>query len=127
MKKILLAFAALSFLYATPASAMHSGLYSPATPKCVPAIVALYWYNPAYAVVFKRIHDRRAQRADDKMAETHTPACWMGVASKALGIKHRYIYRPRESIAIRTWFRKHTGTVVTGSVTGTSATNQVSD
>ena len=76
-----------------------SGVYSKATPNCVPAVTALLWYDVGYRFATRRIRDRL--ELDLKNA---TPACWLGKASKALGIKHRKLYLPSESRRIRAWF-----------------------
>ena len=76
-----------------------SGVYSKATPNCVPAVTALFWYEIGYRLITARI---RAQSEFD--LKNATPACWLGKASKALGIKHRKLYLPSESRRIRAWF-----------------------
>ena len=80
-----------------------NGVYSKATPNCVPAVTALFWYEPGYRLITARI--REQSEFDLKDA---TPACWLGKVSKALGIKHRKLYLPSESRRIRAWFASHT-------------------
>jgi hypothetical protein len=108
MKKLIAAVAGAVMLSSVPASATHTGLYSKATPHCVPPIVALYWYNPAYAAVFLKVRNAKIKHGLGVEWKDRTPACWMGVASKALGIKHKKLYTPAESRRIREWFAART-------------------
>ena len=79
-----------------------SGVYSKATPNCVPAVHALFWYDVGYRLVTRRLRDRL--EFDLKNA---TPACWLGKASAAVGVKHRKLYLPSESRKIRAWFERN--------------------
>ena len=74
-----------------------SGVYSVATPNCVPAVTALFWWDVGYMFATRRIDAERSLK-------DATPACWLGKASKALGIPHRKLYTPNESRRIRAWF-----------------------
>jgi len=76
-----------------------TGVYSVATPNCVPAVHALFWYDVGYRLVSKPIRDRLEKDLADM-----TPACWLGKASAAVGVKHRKLYLPSESRKIRAWF-----------------------
>ena len=122
MKKIICASLFL-LAAAIPASAGHTGLYSQPTANCVAPIVSLYWHDKYYAVIFLGIHKRKMENGRPTTGALKTNACWLGRASAALGIPHRKLYTPKESWAILQWFKAHTGTVVTGTVTGTTATN----
>jgi hypothetical protein len=78
-----------------------SGVYSKATPNCVPAVQALLWYDVGFRLLTSRLRDRL--ELDLKNA---TPACWLGKASAAVGVKHRKLYLPSESRKIRRWFER---------------------
>jgi len=78
-----------------------SGVYSKATPNCVPAVEALFWYDIGYRLITKRLRDRLERDLKDA-----TPACWLGKASAAVGVKHRKLYLPSESRKIRAWFER---------------------
>lgn len=117
MKKLFMATAfAFGLMAATPAFATHTKVYSPATANCVPPIVSLYWYHPAYAVIFVGIHKKRIENERPTTGAIRTPACWMGVASAALRIPHRKLYTPEESRRIRAWFRERNPPITTGTV-----------
>ena len=79
-----------------------SGVYSKATPNCVPAVHALLWYDVGYRLVTRRLRDRLERDLKDA-----TPACWLGKASAAVGVKHRKLYLPAESRKIRRWFERN--------------------
>ena len=112
MKK-LAAVVGLLAAFTAPAFASHTALYSQPMPKCVPAIVALFWYQKPYQPIFIAVGQAKPDR-DDKKARSE--ACWLGRASAALAIPHRKVYAPMESVAIRNWFREHNPPITTGTV-----------
>ena len=91
-----------------------TGVYSVATPNCVPAVTALFWWDIGYHMTAGRVLNtttrleaRFRDEEERKLSDT-TPACWLGKASKALGIRHRRLYTPSESRRIRAWFAART-------------------
>jgi len=78
-----------------------TGVYSVATPNCVPAVQALFWYDVGFIFATRRLRDEEEKFL---LKEGATPACWLGKASKHLGIKHRLLYLPEESRRIQRWF-----------------------
>ncbi len=87
-----------------------TGVYSVATPNCVPAVTALFWWDIGYHMtagrvlnVTTRLESRFRDEEERKLSDM-TPACWLGKASKALGIRHRRLYTPSESKRIVRWF-----------------------
>jgi len=103
MKKTFLVLSVLSVL-SVPAMADPydgTGVYSKATPNCVPAVTALFWWDVGYNVMFARAKERA-----EFDWRNSTPACWLGKASKALGIRHKRLYTPAESKRIVAWFER---------------------
>lgn len=106
MKKTFLVLSVLSVL-SVPAQADPydgTGVYSRATPNCVPAVTALFWWDVGYNVMFARAKERA-----EFDWRNSTPACWLGKASKALGIRHKRLYTPAESKRIVAWFEQQRG------------------